>query len=562
MDKIKLVVWDMDETFWKGTISEGPVEVLPENVRIVRTLVDRGIMCSISSKNDHDVVMGKLHELGIDDLFVFPRINWEAKGAQIRDVIADCRLRDVNVLFVDDNPHNLEEARFLSPRLNTALPSDIGSLLDSPALEGNPDPGHSRLRQFKILEAKERARKTASSNEEFLFASHVRVDVAYDCSSHKDRLLDLINRSNQLNFTKSRLDMAGFERLLDDRSAKTAYVSVRDDFGDYGIVGFVAVRNGECEHFLFSCRTIGLGVEQWAYAFFGYPKLTVVGEVIGSVDRSPPPPWINHAGTNPRPWPRRFLDKRVFHSHARILLRGGCDLMQMLPYLKFRHLDCEFNHLKYHRDHTVFAVDCLERDERLMAESRKNVPFVWDNTFETGLFSGKYDVVVLSCLIDYIQAVYRSKENHAFRLAYGNWTRPEADAANSWLGEHFDNIGRISAEDFEDDLCRIIDALPPRTLVVFINGCEVEHENPAEPGMCRSHRELNAVVDKVVERHSRRARLIDMRKIIAGRGDLTDNIRHYKREVYRRMAESLTEIVDGATGGWVVRMASRWRCKW
>lgn len=232
--------------------------------------------------------------------------------------------------------------------------------------------------------------------------------------------------------------------------------------------------------------------------------------------------------------------------------------MQMLPYLKFRHLDCEFNHLKFHRDHTVFAVDCLERDERLIEESRRNVPFVWDNTFETKLFSGKYDVVVLSCLIDYIQAVYKSKENGRFRLAYGNWTDPAVGEEYRWLNEHFDCTGRISEDELEDDLNRIIEALPTKTLIVMINGCEVEHENPREPGMCRSHRELNAVIDRVVARYPR-TRLLDMREIVKGRDDLQDNIRHYNRDVYRRMAMRLSELVNRESGGWLVRLVAKWR---
>lgn len=31
-DKIKLVIWDMDETFWKGTISEGEIQPVNENI--------------------------------------------------------------------------------------------------------------------------------------------------------------------------------------------------------------------------------------------------------------------------------------------------------------------------------------------------------------------------------------------------------------------------------------------------------------------------------------------------------------------------------------------------
>lgn len=96
-NNIKLIIWDMDDTFWKGTISEEEVEINSDNVELIKSFVDRGIMNSISSKNDYEVVKNKLSELGIWDLFVFPKINWNPKGAQIKQIIEECRLRPVNV---------------------------------------------------------------------------------------------------------------------------------------------------------------------------------------------------------------------------------------------------------------------------------------------------------------------------------------------------------------------------------------------------------------------------------------------------------------------------------
>ena len=51
--KIKLVIWDLDDTFWKGTLSEGPIVSIAENIQLVRDLTDRGIVNSICSKNDY-----------------------------------------------------------------------------------------------------------------------------------------------------------------------------------------------------------------------------------------------------------------------------------------------------------------------------------------------------------------------------------------------------------------------------------------------------------------------------------------------------------------------------
>ncbi len=88
MDKIKLVIWDLDETFWKGTLSEGegiiPIE---ENITIVRNLCSRGIMNSIVSKNNFEDARSKLIELGIWEYFIFPVIDWKPKGLAIKQLI-------------------------------------------------------------------------------------------------------------------------------------------------------------------------------------------------------------------------------------------------------------------------------------------------------------------------------------------------------------------------------------------------------------------------------------------------------------------------------------------
>jgi predicted enzyme involved in methoxymalonyl-ACP biosynthesis len=59
-DSVKLVIWDLDETLWSGTLSEGPVAVNPDCSNIVRQLNRRGIINSLCSKNDHEAVRARL----------------------------------------------------------------------------------------------------------------------------------------------------------------------------------------------------------------------------------------------------------------------------------------------------------------------------------------------------------------------------------------------------------------------------------------------------------------------------------------------------------------------
>ena len=53
--KTKLVIWDLDETFWDGTLSEGSIKFNPEHLQLVEDLTLKGIMNSICSKNDHSL---------------------------------------------------------------------------------------------------------------------------------------------------------------------------------------------------------------------------------------------------------------------------------------------------------------------------------------------------------------------------------------------------------------------------------------------------------------------------------------------------------------------------
>ena len=56
INKLKLVIWDLDDTFWTGTLSEGEIKTIPENMQVINTLVDHGVMNSICSKNDFEKV--------------------------------------------------------------------------------------------------------------------------------------------------------------------------------------------------------------------------------------------------------------------------------------------------------------------------------------------------------------------------------------------------------------------------------------------------------------------------------------------------------------------------
>ena len=86
-----------------------------------------------------------------------------------------------------------------------------------------------------------------------------------------ERCLELVQRSNQLNLSKRAYTRKEFEALLGTTGILAVALEARDHFGQYGIVGFVAVdERGEtpavCD-FVLSCRIAQKRIE---HAFLGW----------------------------------------------------------------------------------------------------------------------------------------------------------------------------------------------------------------------------------------------------------------------------------------------------
>ncbi len=374
-NKVKLVIWDLDETFWRGTLTEGGIAHVESNIEMVRELSKRGIINSICSKNDYEQAREKLSECGIWDHFVFPSISFNPKGKAIAEMIEGAALRPQNVLFLDDNPSNLEEAKFFNPGIMTANPVDVlENLLGHPSLAGKPDPELTRLKQYQFLQRKVEERDaTALSNEDFLRASNIRVTIDYDIESNMDRILELINRTNQLNYTKKRVEtpeqVAEFRDYLNQFGIYAGCVNAVDNYGDYGMVGFFLgqqrPKKKNLVHFVFSCRTMNMGIEQYVYEMLNRPEIDIVGPVSYGLDTHDKIDWINTGESG--------QDGAVARPNPKLLLLGGCDLLQLASYcstdrLEFVNFAKEGERLRFDDPNFVLSDRALLRDCKVIRE--------------------------------------------------------------------------------------------------------------------------------------------------------------------------------------------------
>lgn len=570
-EKIKLVIWDLDDTFWRGTLSEGEVVFSQKNIQLVRDLADRGIISSISSKNDAAEAEAALKRQGMESFFVFNNINWENKGEQIRQKLSDMGLRAENVLFIDDNIRNLEEAKYTNAGIMAMLPDIIPYLAGY--VSGLPlsDREHKRLKQYRILEKKTAAREQFDSREAFLFDSDIRVIIGKDCQNQMDRIEELVTRTNQLNFTKIRSSREELLRMVSNDWMESGYVRVIDRYGDYGIVGFYCYNRQEkrMEHFLFSCRILGMKAEQYVYTKLGSPEMDVIQPVASTLEKDRAVPWIKEDETA-----EHFLqpsrDNRV-----KILLKGPCDLSVIESYLIGGKITTEFNYVnslgfitagQNHSMHIWESADCTEEELKAMLNE---VPFLTRGDFETMLFEREYHIVCYSLLPDCHAGLYHNRSTGRY-ISFGSVNFDLTDERN-WQGyidgsivnhgflfterilrkfiENWEFVGTTPKEMIVRNLEYMYFNAPGSPVFVLLLGSEIEYEgeNAEFADHARRHKEINKVVRDFAA-DKKRIRLVNMTDFIHSQEDYGDSINHFSRNVYYSLATAVCSCINEAFG--------------
>lgn len=564
LQTIKLIIWDLDDTFWEGIISEGPISIIPENVQFIKSLTDCGIINSICSKNDYSTVEKELIDLNINDLFVFPSINWENKSPRIQQIIEQMSLRPANVLFIDDNTSNLGEASYLIPGLQICGPDSINGMIHQIETLPKSDISHERLNHYKVLEKKRAEEKTFKSNEEFLFASDIRVDICHDCNKELHRIHELVLRSNQLNFTKKRDSQEELTSLFQNKEFECGYVKVRDKFGDYGIVGFYALRDNRLYHFVFSCRTLGQGIEQYVYGVLGSPDIQIIGDVRCDLKKNYIPRYINQTE------PSRLQIEEKSVVNCSVLMKGPCDLSHAIMYIKNnKEIDTEFTYIKEGTNKTIDAYNHSVHIEQLksltkdqMTELSDDCPFIDRSMFESNFFEKNYDVIFLSSLIESVRGIYK-KKGSGIQVVFGQRNYPLNDE-KYWqyyldnaaypefnleflkkFSQNYEFIGATTPENYTAFLKKCISWLSPQTTLCIILGST--YPFPGEEAHCKYHQEINDAVKSLAKTEGR-LRYIEIDRLADKSTDYEGSIDHFTTEVYYKLANSMVRIIEDVTG--------------
>ena len=270
----KCVVFDLDNTLWQGVLLEtDEVRLFPQILPLLRELDQRGILLTIASKNTHDHALAKLRELGVEEYFVFPRINWGPKSENIRQIAQDIDIGLDTFVFVDDNAFELEEVGQTLPMVECIDALGLTELAAHPRLQGSTS-AEARARRKMYRDAMVRTQAQTVFGEDyiaFLRSCQIRLDIRPDRKEDFERIAELVQRTNQLNFSGHKYGREEIFKLFEDASLGRYVLICEDKFGRYGTVGFcMARREGpavKVVDFMLSCRVQGKFIES---ALFDY----------------------------------------------------------------------------------------------------------------------------------------------------------------------------------------------------------------------------------------------------------------------------------------------------
>jgi FkbH-like protein len=290
----KLVVVDLDDTLWGGTVGEVGWEGLrlgghdPDGEAFVQfqrqllALTRRGIALAVVSKNEERLALEAMRshpEMIIrPEMLAAFRINWNDKAQNIVDVARELNLGMQSVVFLDDNPMERGRVRETLPEVYvpdwpvdpTHYPRALESLrcFDTPHLSAE-----DRERNAMYATERERTsiRSQVASLDEWLATLELTVRFERLAPSNGARAAQLLNKTNQMNLRTRRLSSEELLAWSQEGGHEVWTVHVSDRFGNAGLTGLVGLaREGQEVHmtdFVLSCRVMGRRVEEtmvWA----------------------------------------------------------------------------------------------------------------------------------------------------------------------------------------------------------------------------------------------------------------------------------------------------------
>lgn len=266
--KIKCVIWDLDNTIWDGTLLEDTQVTLKDGVvDIIRELDNRGILQSISSKNNYIDAMNKLEELQLAEYFIYPKINWGEKSNSVKEIVKEINIGVDAVAFIDDQPFERDEVKFNCREVLCIDADEVDKILDWEAFKPTYITEDSKKRRMfyqNDIKRNQIENEFSGSTEQFLKSLDMKFTISKAEEKDLKRVEELTVRTHQLNSTGYIYSYDELKDMINDDKYDVYVTQLDDKYGEYGKIGLAVVEKKksvwELKLLLMSCRVMSRGV--------------------------------------------------------------------------------------------------------------------------------------------------------------------------------------------------------------------------------------------------------------------------------------------------------------
>ena len=286
----KCVILDLDNTLWGGVIGDDGLE----NIQIgelglghafsefqmwLKELQKRGIILAVCSKNEEETAKEPFLKhpemvLHMEDIAMFVA-NWEDKASNIKRIQDTLNIGMDSIVFLDDNPFERNLVKSMIPDITVPnLPEDPSQYLNYVKslnlfeTSAYSETDKNRTKQYQEEMGRVNLQKQFSSYSEYLESLEMVAEAKPFDKFHFSRIAQLTQRSNQFNLRTIRYTEQEIEQLAKEKEYLTLYFTLKDKFGDYGLIS-VVIMDKQPENTLFisewvmSCRVLKRSMEEF-----------------------------------------------------------------------------------------------------------------------------------------------------------------------------------------------------------------------------------------------------------------------------------------------------------
>lgn len=277
--KIKCIVVDLDNTMWNGVFRENTHSFRAIH-RLRREILVKmhanGIILCVCSKNDENDLEELKKILKLDKIIYKYYVNWDQKSKNILKISNELNIGLNSIAFFDDNSFERDEVKTNLKEVNVYKETDIEEILYLPEFNDYNISKEGKIRAITYENNKNRdideSNNIIKFNKYEDYLKTLNFEISFKIinkgdKTHNDRIIELIQRTNQQNVTLNRFNLQQINNMIDNDDYKFNLVELKDKFGDYGTIGIIIINTNNILEFAISCRALGKQVEESIFTY-------------------------------------------------------------------------------------------------------------------------------------------------------------------------------------------------------------------------------------------------------------------------------------------------------